>query len=132
MCNRKISTLVVAAVVTTTLVSSMAQAQIRYVDDGASLGGDGLTWGTAYRFLQDALAFASVPANGVTEIRVAQGTYLPDRSEADPDGSCTPGPCNRAATFQLINGVALRGGFAGIGAPDPDAQDILFETIVQL
>jgi len=27
-------------------------------------------------------------------------------------------------TFHLLSGVALRGGFAGLGAPDPDARDI--------
>jgi hypothetical protein len=40
-------------------------------------------------------------------------------------------PVARAATFQLLDGVALRGGYAGIGAPDPDARDIaLYETIL--
>ena len=47
---------------------------ILYVDDDAPLGGDGLSWDTAYRFLQDALATAS----DSTEIRVAQGAYQPD------------------------------------------------------
>ena len=46
--QKQISTLAVTAVVTTTLLSSMAQAQIRYVDDDAPLLGDGLTWNTAY------------------------------------------------------------------------------------
>ena len=49
MNNRQpVSTLALAAVVTTTLVASMAQTQIRYVDDDAPLLGDGLTWNTAY------------------------------------------------------------------------------------
>jgi hypothetical protein len=62
----------------------------------------------------------------VTEIQVAQGTYAPDRDEA---GGVTPG--DRAATFQLLNGVAIKGGFAGIGAPDPDARDIdLYVTVL--
>jgi hypothetical protein len=102
--------------------SSAIHADTIYVDDDAPLGGDGLSWGTAYQFLQDALANAA----GVTEIRVAQGTYKPDQDEA---GNVTPG--DRTATFQLVNGVALMGGFAGIGAPDPDERDsALFETIL--
>ena len=95
---------------------------VLHVDDDAPLGGDGLSWDTAYRFLQDALADAA----GVTEIRVAQGTYKPDQDEA---GNVTSG--DRQATFQLINGVALMGGFAGLGAPTPDDRDITgFETIL--
>ncbi len=91
---------------------------ILFVDDGAPLGGDGLTWDTAYRHLQDALADAEASAGTVTEIRVAQGVYKPDQDEA---GIVTPG--DREASFALVDGVALRGGFAGIGATDPDQQD---------
>ncbi len=92
-----------------------ARAAVLHVDDGAPPGGDGSSWSAAYRFLQDALAAADA---GVTEIRVAQGTYAPDRSAAAPGGTGA-----RAATFQLRSGVALLGGFAGLGAPDPDARD---------
>lgn len=55
-----------------------ASPGILYVDDSVPQSGDGSSWTTAYRFLQDALAFAAQPANGVTEIRVAQGLYKPD------------------------------------------------------
>ncbi|GAF98537.1 unnamed protein product, partial [marine sediment metagenome] len=38
---------------------------------------------------------------------------------------------DRLATFQLLNGVALRGGYAGCGADDPDERDIAaYETIL--
>ena len=38
---------------------------------------------------------------------------------------------DRAATFQLINGVAIKGGYAGFSEPDPNARDIdLYETIL--
>ena len=109
------------------LIQSAAHAgPIRFVDDDALPSGDGLTWSTAYRFLQDALAEAGDPLNGVTEIRVGQGRYLPDRDEVNPLGTG-----DRTATFQLISGVTLLGGFAGIGAPDPDARDVnLNETIL--
>ena len=64
---------------------------------------------------KDALLLAVPPA----EIRVAQGIYKPDCNAAHPAGTG-----NRAATFQLRSGVALRGGYAGLGAADPDAWDI--------
>ena len=95
-----------------------------FVDDDAPPGGDGITWDTAYRFLQDALTDAS--GGGISEVRVAQGVYKPDRDEANPAGTG-----DREATFQLINGVAFMGGYAGLGAKDPDARDIeLYETIL--
>lgn len=95
-----------------------------YVDDDAQAGGDGLSWDTAYRFLHDAIA--SVPDGWTTEIHIAQGTYKPDQNEANPKGTG-----EREATFHLINGVALMGGYAGIGAKDPDARDVdLFPTIL--
>ena len=102
------------------LAASPAPAgSIRFVDDDAAPGGDGLSWPTAYRFLQDALADAVGAAGSVSEIRVGQGLYHADRDEADPLGSG-----DRTASFALVVGVALRGGFAGLGAPDPDARDV--------
>ncbi len=106
----KISTLIVAVVVVTTLVS-IAHAQIRYVDDDAPLLGDGLSWDTAYRFLQDALAEAAGnPA--IDEIRVAQGIYKPDRDAAFPEGNG-----DQTATFQLIEAVARAATSPGTMAP---------------
>lgn len=83
-----------------------------YVDSTAPAGGDGLSWATAMPDLMLALQSASNSARVVQEIRVGAGTYRP----AGPNGS-------RAATFQLVNGVALKGGYAGRTAPDPDLQD---------
>ncbi|MBI4578705.1 MAG: right-handed parallel beta-helix repeat-containing protein, partial [Planctomycetes bacterium] len=95
-----------------------------YVDADAAPGGGGENWATAYQYLQDALAAAAASGGTVTEIRVAGGTYQPDRG-----GGKTPG--DRDATFQLLNGVALRGGYAGNGEPDPNARDIAaYETIL--
>ena len=99
---------------------------VLFVDDDAPANGDGLSWDTAYRFLQDALVFTSDPANGVAEIRVAQGTYEPDRDEANPDGTG-----DREATINLVNNLTLAGGYAGLGAEDPDVRDVeLYETIL--
>ncbi|MHC4087993.1 MAG: hypothetical protein ACYSU5_22725 [Planctomycetota bacterium] len=45
------------------------------------------------------------------------------------DNTVTAG--DRTATFQLINGVAIYGGYAGFGEPNADARDIeLYETIL--
>ncbi len=78
---------------------------VLYVDDNASLGGDGSSWATAYAHLQDALSEAN--SNGaVGEIWVAEGTYLPDLGSAQI-------PCDRSETFRLIPGVRMYGGFVG-------------------
>jgi len=105
-----------------------AQAQtIIHVDDDATLGGDGASWATAYRYVQDALQ----AANAGDEVRVAGGIYKPDQEE---DGSVTSG--DREATFQLMSGVAIHGGYRGcLGGDcesgDPDERDIaMYETIL--
>jgi predicted outer membrane repeat protein len=97
---------------------------VKYVDDDAPLGDDGLTWSTAYKYLQDAL-YAAVGDPAITEIRVAGGIYKPDQDEA---GNATPG--DHSATFQLQSSVAIAGGYAGLADPgDPDARNVgLFET----
>jgi hypothetical protein len=66
-----------------------------YVDQDASPGGDGSSWHTAFQRVQDALA----AANTCAEIWVAAGAYTPGSSQA--------------STFQLGEGVAIYGGFAG-------------------
>ncbi|MHC4787356.1 MAG: right-handed parallel beta-helix repeat-containing protein, partial [Planctomycetota bacterium] len=104
------------------LLGPAAAGSVIHVDDDAPPGGDGAGWPTAFRFLQDALHQAS----GAGEIRVAQGTYAPDRSEAQPGGSG-----NRTYSFHLDGGIAVQGGYAGLGAPDPDERDtMLYETIL--
>ena len=99
--------------------------RIIYVDDDANGLNDGSSWQNAYKFLQDALTDANSSPKPV-EIRVAQGIYKPD------DFALSDRPnLGRAETFQLKNGVAIRGGYAGIGAPDPNARDIqLYKTIL--
>ncbi len=88
---------------------------------------DGSSWCSAYLHLQDALAVAL--AND--EIRVADGTYMPDGGRVPVGGVHVAGSGDRTATFQLINGVTVEGGYAGCGAPDPDARDVdAYETIL--
>ncbi|UCE59312.1 MAG: hypothetical protein JSU63_17945 [Phycisphaerales bacterium] len=90
---------------------------IIYVDQNA--GGpthDGSTWCTAYLNLQDALDGATAGY----EIRAAGGVYKPDRGTGD-----------RTMSFQLVPDVQVYGGYAGCGAPDPDARDTVeYETIL--
>ena len=89
---------------------------IVYVDDNAATGGNGESWNTAYRFLQDALDPGDDVAELVAEIRVAGGVYLPDRSELSPNGTGA-----RTASFVLPDGVSILGGFAGLADPaNPD------------
>lgn len=102
---------------------SPATGKIIYADADATGANDGSSWANAYNYLQDALADANSREKPV-EIRVAQGIYKPDQGKDQ-----TPG--NREATFQLVNGVAIKGGYAGFGEPDPNARDIeAYETIL--
>jgi uncharacterized repeat protein (TIGR01451 family) len=73
-----------------------AQGSVIYVDVNAGGVNDGTSWTDAYTDLQAALAAASSD----DEIWVAQGTYKPTTGSS------------RTATFQMVNGVAINGGFA--------------------
>jgi putative hemolysin len=97
--------------------------RIIYVDDHAKGANNGTSWQDAYEYLQDALADANLSAKPV-EIRVAQGIYSPDRGAGRK-------PTDQGAAFQLMNGVAIKGGYAGLDARDPNARDIArHETIL--
>ena len=108
--------------------------QIIYVDADANGANDGSSWADAYEDLKYALAFAY----SGDEIRVAQGIYKPAPPGLPPQPPTpppTPPPtgllADRTATFQLKNGVAIKGGYAGFGTPDPNARDIdAYETIL--
>ena len=89
---------------------------ILHVDSIGPQDGDGSSWKRAYPLLQDALAHAGEPGAGISEIRVARGTYRPDLGRDQQQGDPT-------ATFALLSDVALRGGYAGRGADDPDHRD---------
>lgn len=113
-----IGTTIVGLVLVSIVAASTASGQsVLHVDDDAPAGGDGLTWATAHKHLQDALAAAAGSGGTVTEVRVAKGTYKPDQGAGKTAG-------DRNATFQLRSGLALRGGYAGLGSPDPNARDI--------
>ena len=104
---------------------TVAAAKTIYVDDDATGANNGSSWTDAYTFLQESLADAN-SAEKPVEIRVAQGIYKPNEGlVAIPEFDW------RTATFQLISGVTLKGGYAGFAEPDPNAHNIgLYETIL--
>lgn len=88
-----------------------------HVNRSAPPGGDGKSWATAFQYLQDGLASASIG----NVVYVAAGTYKPDEGAGMADN-------DRNATFQLKDGVSLFGGFPATGNPglaerDPDSSE---------
>ena len=75
-----------------------ANATVIYVDSTAA-GGGGTSWADAFNNLQGGLAAAAAAAP--CSVWVATGTYYPTS------------PAGRDATFQLLDDVAIYGGFAG-------------------
>jgi len=101
-----------------------------YVDDDAAGANDGSSWTDAYNYLQDALVDANSSGKPV-EIRVAQGIYKPDQGADVPYPPTWPANLDYRATFNLINGVTIKGGYAGFAEPDPNFRDIeLYKTIL--
>ncbi|MBI4717085.1 MAG: S8 family serine peptidase, partial [Planctomycetes bacterium] len=78
------------------------ECELFYVDASAPAGGDGRSWASAFRTLTAALEAASAGCGPGIEIWVAEGIYTP----GDAGGS-------RAASFELVSGVEVYGGFAG-------------------
>ena len=82
-----------------------------FVDADATPGGDGLSWATAFDDLQAGLEAAEVAngdgdaGNDVRAIWIAEGVYRPSKEleAGDP----------RSASFSLVDGVTVYGGFAG-------------------
>lgn len=89
---------------------------IIYVDEDVVGGeGDGSSWANAYTNLQSALSKAVV----CDEIRVAEGVYKPTEEAYDSE-----------ATFELINGLGLYGGYAGNTDPDAARDWMAYETVL--
>jgi hypothetical protein len=84
------------------------------VDGTATGAGDGSSWIDAFTDLQAALAAAM----SGDEIWVAKGTYTPSV------------PAGRDATFRLLDGVALYGGFSGIEDQREERNWTAHETIL--
>jgi hypothetical protein len=97
-------------------VGGTGGGQVIYVDKNAPLTiwlPDGSSWARAYPNLQDGLAAAH---SGDT-VRVADGTYVPDKGKG-----ITPG--DRTASFTIPDNVTVLCGYAGYGAANPDARNV--------
>jgi len=102
------------------LSAHTAAGKTIYVDDSAGGLNNGTSWAHAHVYLQDALGGAAL----YDRICVAQGTYRPDLGAGQ-----TPGDIE--ASFELPIDVYVYGGYAGYGAPDPDARSVSeYETIL--
>ena len=88
-------------------VPDETEVAVLMVDESATGTGTGASWLNAMTDLQAALALARASGD-VEEIWIAGGTY-------------TPAPAaHRGQGFDLVSGVALRGGFAGFEASPDD------------
>jgi hypothetical protein len=88
--------------------ASVCCADVIYVDDDATGWGDGSSWAQAWPDLSEALSEAK-PGDVIC---VAQGCYRPGL----PGG-------NRANSFVFDRPITVMGGYAGLGAPNPDERN---------
>ncbi len=102
----------------TTLLAVSARATTYYVDAGASPGGDGLSWSSAFNDLQSALA-AAVDSD---DVWVKAGTYLPSKQALPWDP--------RSVSFRPKLGVSLYGGFDGTEATLGERAGLYDQTIL--
>ncbi|MHC4752022.1 MAG: right-handed parallel beta-helix repeat-containing protein, partial [Planctomycetota bacterium] len=118
--NRKTYPLIPVLLLAT--LCTFATGKTIYVDDDANGENNGSSWTDAYNYLQDALMTA-LPGD---DIRVAQGIYKPNEFTLSKRPNL-----DRKETFQLKNGVAIRGGYAGIGEPNEDFRSVeQYETFL--
>jgi hypothetical protein len=99
--------------------STTGASEVIYVDAAADGINIGISWEHAVTSLQDGLLLAYFSEKPV-EIRVAQGIYTPDRGLGIMPG-------DSGASFQLINGVTVKGGYAASLSGrrgEPDVRDI--------
>ncbi|HLO39583.1 MAG TPA: hypothetical protein VK176_01065 [Phycisphaerales bacterium] len=96
-----------------------AQTKVLFVDDDAPAGGDGSTWGNAFRYLDDALTEANQTKLGDVEVHIAQGVYTPGKGSLNTSSRFNVQPTSSSAAT-----ISLFGGFAGVGAANPGARDV--------
>ena len=98
------------------LYSQLLLAEVLYVDQRADKNHNGSSWDQAFTNFQVALMVAEYG----DQIHMAQGIYTPTQPGGDPN-----------ATFLLVSGVAVKGGYAGLGADDPNVRDVnAFATVL--
>ncbi len=93
-----------------------------FVNAKAEGANDGSSWTDAYTDLQPALDAAEASGGAISDIWIAAGTYKPSKRTIPDDP--------RSATFQLIDGVSLFGGFAGFEASIDERDIDANETIL--
>ena len=91
----------VASTLLALALAADAEAQTLFVDLGATGAADGSSWADAFPDVDAALAVATPGA----QVWIAQGKYFPSLP-TDPGDP-------RSATYLLVDGVALYGGFVG-------------------
>ena len=111
-------------------LSPSVNAARLYVDGGVEeCDNEGDSWGAAFKYLQDALAFASNPQNNIDQIWVAatdpSTPYRPDQDCANPGGTD-----DRALSFQMRAAVEVYGGFFGDELTLEERDIIANETIL--
>ncbi len=107
---------VLSALATAAAVHAGATPTVIYVDASAPAGGDGTSWQTAFRELQDGLDLASREClYGVIDLRVAQGVYKPGRGHAQRSDSFrleVPSVTSAAALTLKLDGLGRLGTLA--------------------
>ena len=112
------------------LLCSFTYSKVIHVDNDAAGANNGTSWFDAYNYLQDALADAN-SAEKPVEIRVAKGTYRPNQGFVAIPEYAIPEFNWRTTTFQLIDGVTLKGGYAGFSESDTNTRNIdVYESIL--
>jgi hypothetical protein len=93
-----------------TFTVTCPSATTLYVDQSVAVSGNGVSWATAFKSLDEAL-FTAWNCPAVNTINVAQGTYIPTLKPYTTLGANIVTAEPRDVTFHLRNGVAMYGGF---------------------
>lgn len=88
-----------------TISCELYTGTVMYVKPNATGNNNGTSWTNAYTQLQNALEVACT-CEDINQIWVAAGTYYPDQGAWQTDNDLL-------STFELCNGLAIYGGFAG-------------------
>jgi hypothetical protein len=102
--------------------TTTASGKIIYVDGDTPTGeNDGSSWENAYLCLQDAL----IDSESNDEIRVANGIYKPDcqTTYGRDRGPLITASGDWTVSFELVDGITMRGSYAGYGARNPYERD---------
>ncbi len=108
-------------------LNSSVNAARWYVDGSLTPCGDGISWATAFKYLQDALN--NLDLAGGDQIWVAatdpENPYRPDQDCDNPDGTDNPG-----LSFQMREAVEVYGGFFGDELTLEERDIVANETIL--